>query len=221
MALYHETLGWGPWSVYRQEPPGLTDMRYRGSPAEFSFLVAGTSIPGMPNFWLCQPLEGPSLYRDLVEEEDPGATLHDDLAQDGGRERCAECVAARRRCDRADGRPGRRARSSSLSTTRATASASSSRPAAVGRPTSDRWAPIPSPQPPMSHAAGTPIVEARGVGEAVRGHPGPPRHRPYVFSGARSTRSSVRTAPANRRSSRSSPASTPPTGARSRWTASR
>ena len=77
MALYHETLGWGPWSVYRQEPPGLTDMRYRGSPAEFSFLVAGTSIPGMPNFWLCQPLKGPSLYRDLVEEGIPGAAFHD------------------------------------------------------------------------------------------------------------------------------------------------
>jgi hypothetical protein len=72
MAMYHETLGWGPWKVYRQEPPGLTEMRYRGSPAEFSFLVAGTSIPGMPNFWLCQPLEGPSLYRDLVEEGIPG-----------------------------------------------------------------------------------------------------------------------------------------------------
>ena len=26
MKNYHETLGWGPWNVYRQEPPALTDM---------------------------------------------------------------------------------------------------------------------------------------------------------------------------------------------------
>jgi hypothetical protein len=47
-------------------------MRYRGEPATFSFLVAGTSAPGGTAFWLCQPLEGPSLYRDLVEEGRPG-----------------------------------------------------------------------------------------------------------------------------------------------------
>ena len=72
MALYYETLGWGPWHIYRQEPPGLRDMRYHGVTAEFSFLVAGTSAPGATPFWLCQPLEGPSLYRDLVDEGLPG-----------------------------------------------------------------------------------------------------------------------------------------------------
>ena len=72
MAAYHELLGWGPWNVYRQEPPALREMRYRGASAEFSFLVAGTSAPGGTAFWLCQPLEGPSLYRDLVEEGLPG-----------------------------------------------------------------------------------------------------------------------------------------------------
>ncbi len=72
MATFWETLGWGPWTVYRQAPPALGDMRYRGSPAEFSFLVAGASKPGLPAFWLCQPLDGPSLYRDLVEEGTPG-----------------------------------------------------------------------------------------------------------------------------------------------------
>ncbi len=72
MARYRETLGWGPWTVYRQEPPALTDMYYRGEPAEFSFLVAGTAAPGGTAFWLCQPLEGPSIYRDLVEADVPG-----------------------------------------------------------------------------------------------------------------------------------------------------
>ena len=72
MAKSWETLGWGPWNVYRQEPPALQEMRYRGEHAEFSFLVAGTSAPGGTAFWLCQPLEGPSLYRDLVEKELPG-----------------------------------------------------------------------------------------------------------------------------------------------------
>ena len=42
MRTYWETLGWGPWKVYEQGPPVLTDMRYRGEPAAFSFLVAGT-----------------------------------------------------------------------------------------------------------------------------------------------------------------------------------
>jgi methylmalonyl-CoA/ethylmalonyl-CoA epimerase len=72
MERYSRTLGWGPWKVYRQEPPALTDMRYRGQPAEFSFLVAGTPVSSSGSFWLCQPLEGPSLYRDLVEEGIPG-----------------------------------------------------------------------------------------------------------------------------------------------------
>src|ERR1700742_1454966 len=72
MKTYHETLGWGPWDVYRQEPPALTEMTYHGEPAEFSFLVAGTRAPGNFSFWLCQPLEGPSVYRDLVEERLPG-----------------------------------------------------------------------------------------------------------------------------------------------------
>ena len=72
MATYWELLGWGPWKVYRQEPPALRQMRYRGEAAEFSFLVAGTTAPGGAAFWLCQPLEGPSLYRDLVEEGHPG-----------------------------------------------------------------------------------------------------------------------------------------------------
>ena len=72
MAVYYETLGWGPWKIYRQEPPALREMRYRGESAEFSFVVAGTSAPGGTAFWLCQPLEGPSLYRDLVDEGVPG-----------------------------------------------------------------------------------------------------------------------------------------------------
>ena len=72
MALYHETLGWGPWSVYRQEPPALTHMRYRGSPAEFSFLVGlhlhppGCRTSGSAN------RSRASADRDLVEEGIPG-----------------------------------------------------------------------------------------------------------------------------------------------------
>ena len=72
MATYVDVLGWGPWHVYRQQPPALREMRYRGTDAEFSFLVAGTQAPGGLAFWLCQPLEGPSLYRDLVDEGVPG-----------------------------------------------------------------------------------------------------------------------------------------------------
>ena len=68
-----EALGWGPWNVYRQEPPELEDMRYR-EPAEFSFrgwnLHAGRYVVlAVPS-----PLDGPSLYRDLVEEVYPART---------------------------------------------------------------------------------------------------------------------------------------------------
>jgi hypothetical protein len=72
MAAYEGVLGWGPWRVYHQRPPALREMRYRGADAEFSFLVAGTQAPGGFAFWLCQALDGPSLYRDLVDEGLPG-----------------------------------------------------------------------------------------------------------------------------------------------------
>lgn len=74
MKMYWETFGWGPWNVFRQQPPGLTDTTYLGKPVQYSALVAGTSLPGQakPGFWLCQPLEGPSLYRQFLEEGFPG-----------------------------------------------------------------------------------------------------------------------------------------------------
>ncbi|MCU1490997.1 MAG: hypothetical protein JWM85_2402 [Acidimicrobiaceae bacterium] len=105
MTEYCGKLGWGPWTVYRQEPPELEAMRYRGAPAEFSFLVAGTTAPGGTAFWLCQPLEGPSLYRDLVEEGLPGphfmtvwrksAAESDALRAWFANEGCAELMSAR------------------------------------------------------------------------------------------------------------------------------
>jgi hypothetical protein len=72
MNFYWEAFGWGGWTIYRQEPPSLRDMRYRGEVSEFSFLVAGTSAPGGFSFWVCQPLAGPSLYRDLVDKGTAG-----------------------------------------------------------------------------------------------------------------------------------------------------
>ncbi len=43
-----------------------------GSIRRVLVLVAGTRAPGGFSLWLCQPLEGPSIYRDLVEEGIPG-----------------------------------------------------------------------------------------------------------------------------------------------------
>ena len=42
VALYHKTLGWGPWNIYKAEPPLLHSTVLRGKPTEFSFINAET-----------------------------------------------------------------------------------------------------------------------------------------------------------------------------------
>ncbi|HEU5373715.1 MAG TPA: VOC family protein [Gaiellaceae bacterium] len=81
MAQYTKLLGWGPWNVYRHEPPRLHGTELRGQPTEYTMLGAETHVGDM-GFELLQPLEGSSIYRDWLEAHGEGlhhvaVMLHD------------------------------------------------------------------------------------------------------------------------------------------------
>jgi hypothetical protein len=81
MEAYTKLLGWGPWNVYRHEPPRLHDTVVRGEPVEYTMLGAETHVGNM-GFEFLQPLEGPSIYREWLDEHGEGlhhiaVMLHD------------------------------------------------------------------------------------------------------------------------------------------------
>jgi len=81
MEQYTTLLGWGPWNVYRHEPPRLHDTELNGQPTEYTMLGAETHVGDM-GFELLQPLEGPSIYRDWLDKHGEGlhhvaVMLHD------------------------------------------------------------------------------------------------------------------------------------------------
>ena len=81
MEQYTKLLGWGPWNVYRHEPPRLHDTVLRGDQVDFTMLGAETHVGDM-GFELLQPLEGPSLYKEWLDEHGEGlhhvaVMLHD------------------------------------------------------------------------------------------------------------------------------------------------
>ncbi|HLI07339.1 MAG TPA: VOC family protein [Ktedonobacteraceae bacterium] len=69
--IYHRTLGWGPWNIYIAEPPLLHSTMLRGKPTEFTFINAETHV-GPVDFEFIQPLEGPSIYREFLEQHGEG-----------------------------------------------------------------------------------------------------------------------------------------------------
>jgi methylmalonyl-CoA/ethylmalonyl-CoA epimerase len=81
MEQYTTLLGWGPWNVYRHEPPRLHDTHLHGKPMEYTMLGAETHVGDM-GFELLQPLEGPSIYKEWLERHGEGlhhlaVMLHD------------------------------------------------------------------------------------------------------------------------------------------------
>jgi methylmalonyl-CoA/ethylmalonyl-CoA epimerase len=68
---YHQTLGWGPWSVYEYTPPLLHDTHVDGKPVEFTMIGAETHVGGV-DFELIQPLTGPSIYQRFLDEHGEG-----------------------------------------------------------------------------------------------------------------------------------------------------
>jgi methylmalonyl-CoA/ethylmalonyl-CoA epimerase len=69
--IYHKTLGWGPWSIYLAEPPLLHSTYLRGEPTAFTFMNAETHV-GPVDFEFIQPLEGPSIYKEFLEQHGEG-----------------------------------------------------------------------------------------------------------------------------------------------------
>jgi hypothetical protein len=71
MEQYTKLLGWGPWNVNRLEPPLLHHTEVRGEAVEYSMLNAEVDVNGM-GFELLQPLDGPSIYKEWLEEHGEG-----------------------------------------------------------------------------------------------------------------------------------------------------
>lgn len=71
MKQYHEMLGWGPWNVYEHVPPALHDTHLHGKPTKYSMLGAETSVYEVV-FELIQPLDGPSIYKEWLDEYGEG-----------------------------------------------------------------------------------------------------------------------------------------------------
>lgn len=71
MESYHKVLGWGPWSVYEHKPPILHHQEVRGKKVDYSML--GAEVHCNPiDFEILQPLEGPSIYKEFLEEKGEG-----------------------------------------------------------------------------------------------------------------------------------------------------
>lgn len=69
MDRFGTVLGIDGWQVYRFEPPTLTDQRYRGKTVDNAHRIAVT-YPTQDDIMLelMEPLEGPNLYQDLLDE---------------------------------------------------------------------------------------------------------------------------------------------------------
>ena len=98
MEQYTTLLGWGPWNVYRHEPPRLHDTELNGKPTQYTMLGAETHV-GEMGFELLQPLEGPSIYREWLEQRGEGlhhvaVMLHDFDESTRLKERFAEVGAS-------------------------------------------------------------------------------------------------------------------------------
>lgn len=71
MEAYHRILGWGPWSVYEHKPPILHHQELHGKSANYSMLGAEVHCDPI-DFEILQPLEGPSIYKEFLEEKGEG-----------------------------------------------------------------------------------------------------------------------------------------------------
>lgn len=71
MEQYTKLLGWGPWKVYTHEKPRHHSTRLRGENVEYTMRHAETEVNGI-GFELIEPLEGPSIYKEWLEEHGEG-----------------------------------------------------------------------------------------------------------------------------------------------------
>jgi Glyoxalase/Bleomycin resistance protein/Dioxygenase superfamily len=78
---YWASLGIGPWMTLRMEPPLLRDVTLRGKPVEAS-MMAAIAQSGSIQLELIQPLEGPSIWKEFLEERGGGLHHVQSLDQD-------------------------------------------------------------------------------------------------------------------------------------------
>jgi 4-hydroxyphenylpyruvate dioxygenase-like putative hemolysin len=71
MEAYQKVMGWGPWSVYEHKPPILHHTELRGKPVHFTMLRAEAHCNPI-DFEIIQPLEGPSIYTEFLEQKGEG-----------------------------------------------------------------------------------------------------------------------------------------------------
>jgi len=68
---YWQILGIGPWEIYTFAPPELKEMTIRGKPVDYSMRIAETTV-GNVIIEVIEPLEGPSIYKEFLEERGEG-----------------------------------------------------------------------------------------------------------------------------------------------------
>jgi len=71
MEAYHKLMGWGPWSVYEHKPPVLHHTMLHGKEVRYSMLGAEVHCDPI-DFELLEPLDGPSIYKEFLEERGEG-----------------------------------------------------------------------------------------------------------------------------------------------------
>jgi len=69
--MYHKMLGWGPWNVYVLKPPRHHHTTIRGKPVHYTMQIAETHV-GLLGFEVIEPLEGPSIYEEFLEQKGEG-----------------------------------------------------------------------------------------------------------------------------------------------------
>lgn len=68
---YWTILGIGPWAIFEWEAPLVYDRKYHGQAAWAREKIALAQV-GNVQLELVQPVEGPSIYRDWIEEHGEG-----------------------------------------------------------------------------------------------------------------------------------------------------
>jgi methylmalonyl-CoA/ethylmalonyl-CoA epimerase len=71
MEAYTKIMGWKPWSVYEHKPPILHHTNVRGKPVHYTMI--GAEVHCNPiDFEILQPLEGPSIYKEFLDQRGEG-----------------------------------------------------------------------------------------------------------------------------------------------------
>lgn len=71
MERYWNTFGIGPWQVYTLQPPALSDTVIHGQPESYTMRLALAQV-GDIQWELIEPLTGPSIYKEFLEQNGEG-----------------------------------------------------------------------------------------------------------------------------------------------------